>query len=87
MLEELSELAEHSPQVKKERRLEQVAGYRDYAYMRKRWDQYAKRHGAVSTSWENVLERILALVTPLWTCLCRDEIFFDDWMPELGRYM
>lgn len=87
ILEELSELAGRTPQVKKERRLEQLAGYRDYAYMRNRWNQYVKRHGVPPVPWEKALDSILVLVTPLWKCLCRDEIFFDDWMPELGRYM
>lgn len=87
IMEELAELAERTPQVKNERRLEQLGGYRTYAYMRKRWNQYAKRRGGEAVSWEDVLDLVLALVGPIWQSLCRNEIFLDDWMPELGRYM
>lgn len=85
--EGLARLAEQSPQVKREYRLEQLKGYRSYAYMRRRWNQYLKRRRAESAAWEEALDLILAFLTPVWESFCRDEIFFDDWMPELGRYM
>lgn len=87
IVEELAKLAEQSPQIKRERRLEQLSEYRSYAYMRKRWNQYLKRHREASVAWEEALDLILAFLTPVWESFCRDEIFFDDWMPELGRYM
>lgn len=87
IVEELARLSEKTPQVKNERRLVQLQGYREYAYMRRRWDQYIRRHGAQPAVWEEALDQIVALITPIWQSLCRNEIFFDDWMPELGRYM
>lgn len=87
MVEELSRLAERTPQVKNERRLAQLGGYREYAYMRKRWDQYIRRQRMEPAVWEEALDLILALATPIWQSLCRNEIFLEDWMPELGRYM
>jgi hypothetical protein len=86
VMEELDALVEASPRVKKEQRLEQVAGYRDYAYMRKRWEKYLRNHGQQPVAWEEALDLILAFVTPVWRSLCNDEVFVDDWMPELGRF-
>ncbi len=86
MMEELKMLTERMPQVRKERRLEQLEQYRSYAYMRRRWEQYRKRHGGAA-AWEEVLDLILTLAKPLWLSLCRGEVFLDDWMPELGRFL
>ena len=85
VLEELTLLAKSSPKIKKAQRLKQLEGYRTYAYMRKRWDKYLRNHGVKAVAWEEALDIILAFVGPIWKSLCRNEIFFDDWMPELGR--
>lgn len=87
IIEELKMITEQAPQVKNERRLAQLRGYRSYAYMRRRWNQYVKRHSTETVAWEDALDLILTLITPIWECLCHNEIFFDDWMPELGRYI
>ncbi len=78
--------AQKRPNVATMRRLEQVKGYRSYAYMKKRWNQYAKRN-MIDTSWEETLDLILGFLEPVWTAFCNNEIFFDDWMPELGRFL
>ncbi len=78
--------AQEKPKVVTMRRLEQIKGYRSYAYMKKRWNQYAKRNG-IGTGWEDVLDLILGFLEPVWTAFCSNEIFFDDWMPELGRFL
>ena len=78
--------AQEKPKVVTMRRLEQIKGYRSYAYMKKRWNQYAKRNG-IGTGWEDALDLILGFLEPVWTAFCSNEIFFDDWMPELGRFL
>jgi hypothetical protein len=87
VMDEMAELLEETPRVKKEQRLEQVAGYRSYAYMRKRWDKYMRHHGHEELAWEEVLDLIVRFLKPIWHCLCSDEVFFDDWMPEIGRFI
>ena len=78
--------AQEKPKVVTMRRLEQIKDYRSYAYMKKRWNQYAKRNG-IDTGWEDALDLILGFLEPVWTAFCSNEIFFDDWMPELGRFL
>ncbi len=78
--------AQEKPKVVTMRRLEQIKGYRSYAYMKKRWNQYAKRNG-IDTGWEDALDLILGFLEPVWIAFCSNEIFFDDWMPELGRFL
>ncbi len=87
VLEELSGLSEACPQVSKEFRLTQLAEYESYAYMRKRWEKYVRGHGGETVAWADVLHLVLAFLAPIWRSLCNNEIFFDDWMPELRRFL
>lgn len=91
ILEELQALTESRPKIRREQRIIQLRGYRDYAYMSKRWQQYVKRnpgkYQGLEDSWEVVIDRLTGFFDPVWTALCRNEIFFDDWMPELGRFL
>lgn len=87
VLEELQTLTENEPGVKTKKRFAQISEYRDYAYMRKRWEKYLRNHGKKKVAWEEALELILTFAEPVWNCLCDNEIFFDDWMPELGRFL
>lgn len=86
IMEELSAKLESKPKLLHPRRVEQIKGYRDYKYMEKRWEKYKKVH-AKEDSWQEVVDRLVAFFHPIWNALCSDEIFFDDWMPELGRYL
>lgn len=67
-----------------EKRGQTIIGYKNYAYMRKKWDKYAKNY---DITWEQVMEKIEKFFLPIWNSICRDEVFFGDWMPELGRYL
>lgn len=87
ILEEFRVLGEKEPKVVTMKRLEQIKGYKSYAYMKRKWQQYEKNHGCKPESWEQVLARIVAFLDPSWKALCDEEIFFDDWMPELGRFL
>ena len=87
ILEEFYTMAEKEPKVKSMKRLEQIASYKNYAYMKKRWQQYERNKKVEKEDWEQVVDRILAFLGPVWKALCEDEIFFDDWMPELERFL
>lgn len=87
IIEDLKVMGEKEPKVVTMKRLEQVASYKNYGYMKKKWQQYAKKHKNEVEDWEEVMERMENFLRPLWTALCKDEIFFDDWMPELGRFL
>ena len=87
IIEDFKILGEKAPKVVSMKRIHQLEGYTTYAYMRKRWEQYEKRHGRSHEEWDKVLERILRFLNPVWNALCENEIFFDDWMPELGRFL
>ena len=77
----------NKPKVRNEKRVEQIKSYKKYSYMKKRWDKYCKNHIEIEDSWEEVVDRIVNFIGPVWKALCRNEIFFDDWMPELGRFL
>ena len=69
------------------KRMEQITSYKEYGYMKKKWMQYCRTRNGEVVSWEQLMDRLLIFLTPLWKALCEDEIFFDDWMPELGRFL
>lgn len=84
--------AKNKPKTVSMHRLEQVYGYRSYTYMRRRWERYCKRltrqqRAYANAGWEETLDLILDFLTPVWSAFCNDEIFYDDWMPELGRFL
>ena len=87
ILEEFKVLGEKEPKVVNLKRLEQIEGYQTYAYMEKKWQQYEKRQGRIPEEWSKVLKRIMKFLGPTWRALCENEIFFDDWMPELERFL
>lgn len=87
ILEEFSSMGEKEPKVVAMKRLDQIASYKDYGYMKKKWQQYERNHNSEKEDWEDVVARILAFMAPIWKALCENEIFFDDWMPELERFL
>lgn len=87
ILDEFYAMAEKEPKVKSMKRLEQISSYKNYSYMKKRWQQYERNKKSEKEDWEGVVDRILKFLEPVWKALCEDEIFFDDWMPELERFL
>lgn len=87
ILDEFFTMAEKEPKVKSMKRLEQISSYKNYGYMKKRWQQYERNHKCEKEDWESVVDRLLKFLGPVWKALCEDEIFFDDWMPELERFL
>lgn len=87
IIENLKIMGEKEPKVIIKKRLDQVASYRNYGYMKKRWQQYRRAHKTGVENWEEVMERILAFLVPIWTALCEDEIFLQEWIPELNQFL
>lgn len=87
IFEDLKKMGDKEPKVITTKRLKQVCGYKTYGYMRKRWQQYARNQKENYDDWESVMNRLEKFITPIWTALCEDEIFFDDWMPEIERFL
>ena len=83
-------LLEYSLEAKiplEEKRAETIAGYSDSVYMKKKWKMYLKREKRTEPEWNQVVEIVSSYLGPLWQAICRDEVFFGDWMPELGRFL
>lgn len=87
IIEDFKDMGQKEPKVVTIKRLQQVLEYKNYGYMKKKWQQYAKQHRKDYDEWEQVMKRLENFLAPIWTALCEDEIFFDDWMPELERFL
>lgn len=83
LLQQLTEKGIHPDQ----KRMDLFCSYRDYRYMKKKWNSYLKRQNQKEPVWEDVMEKILAFLQPVWEMMQQDMIFIGDWMPELGRYL
>lgn len=85
--EMLSEACKRELLTPDEERMEMILSYRDYSYMRKRWEKYLRHRKNREPSWNEVMEQFAEFVPRLWNSICRDEVFSGDWMPELGRFL
>ena len=72
---------------KEKKRIELIAGYQTYPYMKKRWESYLCSICRTEPSWEQAVERFLQFFEPLWQAVTEDGVFFEDWMPELNRFL
>ncbi|MEY8391131.1 hypothetical protein D3Z36_02145 [Lachnospiraceae bacterium] len=70
-----------------EKRMETIAGYKNYGYMKKRWKSQSRRSRGHYPQWEQVITVLTAFFTPVFEGVIKDEIFLGDWMPQLGRYL
>lgn len=72
---------------KEKDRLETVAGYKDYTYMKKKWKIFLRSINSKEPSWEKAVERFINFFEPIWRAILEDMAFFGDWMPDLNRFL
>jgi hypothetical protein len=70
-----------------EERVKEIISYKDYNYMCKRWEKYTRHQKSVKPSWQEIMEKLEAFLPGIWKAICKNEIFFGDWMPGLGRFL
>lgn len=63
------------------------SSYKNNTYMKKKWKVLLRRHKLKEPCWEDVMTLLTKFIEPLWASLTKGELFFGDWMPELGRYL
>lgn len=83
----LGELCKKEQLVPETSRVQEIIAYRNYSYMRKRWEKYLRHCDRKEPSWEAVMNLLDEFLSRIWKSLCDDEVFFGDWMPELGRFL
>lgn len=66
---------------------EKFASYKNNSYMKKKWKVFLRRHRIKEPTWEETMDLLVKFIEPLWASLTKGELFFGDWMPELGRYL
>lgn len=68
-------------------RCTQVFACEKNAYLKKRWKAYLSKEKRSAPDWNEVMGCIRNMYEPVILILCKDEIFFGDWMPAVGRYL
>ncbi len=64
-----------------------LSGYGTYTHMEKKWKSLLRREKKKEPSWQEVHGLICRFLEPIWEKLMEDQIFFGDWMPQLGRFL
>ena len=85
--ESLNRLIKEYPIPSLDKRLDTLASYKDYGYMKKRWKSQSRRRRESYPRWEDVIALMVQFLMPIFEGVLKDEIFLGDWMPELGRYL
>ena len=68
-------------------RIDLIAGYQEYSYMKKKWKAFLRSAGSREPMWEQAVDRFLKFFGPIWRAVADDAVFFGDWMPELNRFL
>lgn len=68
-------------------KLEKLISYSKYKYMKNKWDRYQRANNRKDPTWEGQFDTLMKFLTPLWNSMSKGDIFIDNWMPELGRYL
>lgn len=63
------------------------SSYSKNTYMKKKWKVLLRRHKLKEPTWEDTMSLMTKFIEPLWASITKGELFFGDWMPELGRYL
>ena len=71
----------------KEDRLNTIKSYVNNKHMLKKRKTFTRIKKIYGKTWENTLARACDFINPIWDAVCKEEVFFDDWMPELGKFM
>lgn len=70
-----------------EKRLNTLKSYENYGYMKKKWKNEKKRQAGEFPEWNEVIALLTTFFSPVFDAVIKNEIFFEDWMPQLGRYL
>ena len=68
-------------------RADEILAYRSYTYMRKRWEKYLRHRKRTESTWDEVMNLLSEFLPRIWRAICKDEVIFGDWMPDLGRFL
>lgn len=85
--EYIEEQCETNGIAKEKSRLDMIAGYKDYTYMKKKWKVFLRSVKSQEPGWEQVIERFVRFFEPIWQAIMEDLVFFGDWMPDLNRFL
>lgn len=71
----------------KQDKLTTISSYVNNKYMVKKWKSLTRVKKISGQSWEDILKKVCEFMDPVWNTICKEDVFFDDWMPELGKFM
>ena len=60
---------------------------KEISYMEKKWKSLLRKEKKKEPTWQEVHGLICRFLEPIWEKLMEDQIFFGDWMPQLGRFL
>ncbi|MCR5666736.1 MAG: hypothetical protein K6G01_07870 [Eubacterium sp.] len=64
-----------------------IVTYENNPYLKKKWMAYRKRNHMPEVSWKEAMQLFCRFFDGIWKAYVEDEIFMEEWMPQLGRFM
>jgi len=68
-------------------RINMLAGYRDYTYMKKKWKVELRQKKKSEPQWTDINDCLISFLRPIWEASEKNQIFLGDWMPQLKRFL
>ena len=68
-------------------RIEMLASYRDYSYMKRKWKVELRQQKTSEPQWTDVNDCLMNFLSPIWKAIEANIVFLGDWMPQLKRFL
>ena len=69
-----------------ENRIRKMHNWGKNRFMEQKWSRFTKRQKNVSSTWNEVAQKLSDFVVPIGLAMCKGTPFTGDWMPEPGRF-
>lgn len=68
-------------------RMDMLAGYGNYTYMKRKWKVELRQKKKSEPEWSDVNKCLVNFLRPIWEAMEKNMVFLGDWMPQLKRFL
>ena len=68
-------------------RMDMLAGYGNYTYMKRKWKVELRQKKKSEPEWSDVNKYLVNFLRPIWEAMEKNMVFLGDWMPQLKRFL
>ncbi|WP_028234177.1 hypothetical protein [Pseudobutyrivibrio sp. MD2005] len=68
-------------------RMDMLAEYGNYTYMKRKWKVELRQKKKSEPEWLDVNKCLVNFLRPIWEAMEKNMVFLGDWMPQLKRFL